>query len=102
MILEVTWDSLWKFSFGLSQFHDHGPWLVCEPALRMCWFYFRHGCFSILIRRQSKYLAYIQALCIKRFILGFIDALKCVPDDVHQKKHSQSGFSYPFGVAKGR
>ena len=33
MILEVTWDSLWTFSFGLSQLHDHGSWLMCEVAL---------------------------------------------------------------------
>ena len=24
---------LWTLSFGLSQFHGHGPWLVCEVAL---------------------------------------------------------------------
>ena len=33
MILEVYWDGLWTLSFGLSQFHGHGPWLVCEVAL---------------------------------------------------------------------
>ena len=33
MILEVCWDGLWTFSFGLSQFHGHGSWLVCEVAL---------------------------------------------------------------------
>ena len=33
MILEVCWDSLWTLSFGLSQFHGHGSWLVCEVAL---------------------------------------------------------------------
>ena len=33
MILEVSWDSLWTLSFGLSQFHGHGTWLVCEVAL---------------------------------------------------------------------
>jgi hypothetical protein len=33
MILEVYWDSLWTLSFGLSQFHGHGSWLVCEVAL---------------------------------------------------------------------
>ena len=32
MILEVCWDSLWTLSFGLSQFHGHGSWLVCEVA----------------------------------------------------------------------
>ena len=34
MILEVCRDGLWTLSFGLSQFHGHGTWLVCEVALR--------------------------------------------------------------------
>ena len=25
--------SLWTYSFGLSQFHGHGSWLVCEVVL---------------------------------------------------------------------
>ena len=33
MILEVSWDGLWRLSFGLPQFHGHGSWLVCEVAL---------------------------------------------------------------------
>ena len=33
MILEVCWDGLLTRSFGLSQFHGHGSWLVCEEAL---------------------------------------------------------------------
>ena len=33
MILEVSWDGLWTLCFGLSQFHGHGSWLVCEVAL---------------------------------------------------------------------
>jgi hypothetical protein len=33
MILEVCWDGLWTLSLGLSQFHGHGSWLVCEVAL---------------------------------------------------------------------
>ena len=33
MILEVSWDGLWTLSFGLSQFHGHGSWLMCEVAL---------------------------------------------------------------------
>ena len=34
MILKVCWDDgLWTLSFGLSQFHGHGSWLVCEVAL---------------------------------------------------------------------
>jgi hypothetical protein len=32
-ILEVCWDGFWTLSFGLSQFHGHGSWLVCEVAL---------------------------------------------------------------------
>jgi hypothetical protein len=32
-MLEVCWDGLWTLSFGLSQFHGHGSWLVCEVAL---------------------------------------------------------------------
>ena len=34
MILEVFWDGLWTPSFGLSQFHSHGSWLMCDVALR--------------------------------------------------------------------
>ena len=34
MILEVSWDGLWTLSFGLSQFHGHGSWLMCEVALK--------------------------------------------------------------------
>ena len=34
MILEVPWDGLWTLSFGLSQFHGHGSWLMSEVALR--------------------------------------------------------------------
>ena len=33
MILKMSWDDLWTLSFGLSQFHGHGSWLVCEVAL---------------------------------------------------------------------
>ena len=32
MILEVYWDGLWTLSFGLSQFHGYGSWLMCEVA----------------------------------------------------------------------
>ena len=35
MILEVSWDGLWTLSFGLSQFHGHGSWLICEVALTL-------------------------------------------------------------------
>ena len=34
MTLEVCWDGLWTLSFGLSQCHGHGSWLVYEAALR--------------------------------------------------------------------
>jgi hypothetical protein len=34
MMLEVCWDGLWTLSFGISQFHGHGSWLMCEVALR--------------------------------------------------------------------
>ena len=33
--LEVPWDGLWTLSFGLSQFHGHGSWLMLEVALRV-------------------------------------------------------------------
>jgi hypothetical protein len=33
MNLEVSWNGLWTLSFGLSQFHGHNSWLVCEVAL---------------------------------------------------------------------
>ena len=36
MILEVSWDGLWTLSFGLSQFHGRGSWVVCEPILSIC------------------------------------------------------------------
>jgi hypothetical protein len=31
--LEVSWDDLWTFSYGLSQYHGRDSWLVCEVAL---------------------------------------------------------------------
>ena len=39
MILEVCWDNLWTLCFGLSQFHGHGSWLVCEvyPRPLIAW-----------------------------------------------------------------
>jgi hypothetical protein len=33
MILEVSWDGLWTLSYGLSRFHVHISWLMCEVAL---------------------------------------------------------------------
>ena len=35
MTLEVSCDGLWTLSFGLSHFHGHGSWLVCEMALML-------------------------------------------------------------------
>jgi hypothetical protein len=35
MNMEVCWDGLWTLSYGLSQFHGHGSWLVCEVAFTM-------------------------------------------------------------------
>jgi hypothetical protein len=32
MILEMCWDGLWTLSFGLSQYHGHGSWLMCKVA----------------------------------------------------------------------
>ena len=34
----VCWDGLWTLSFGLSHFHGHGSWLVCEkwPEVTVC------------------------------------------------------------------
>ena len=32
MVLQVSWDGLWTLSFGLSQFHGRGSWLVCESG----------------------------------------------------------------------
>ena len=34
MILEVSWHDLRTLSFGLSQLHGHGSWLVCGVTLR--------------------------------------------------------------------
>ena len=33
MTLEVCWDALWTLFFGLSEFHGHGSWLVCEEVV---------------------------------------------------------------------
>jgi hypothetical protein len=35
MISEACLDGLWTLSFGVSQFHGHGSWLVCEVALKL-------------------------------------------------------------------
>ena len=31
---EGVLDGLWILTFGLSQFHGHGSWLMCEVTLR--------------------------------------------------------------------
>ena len=33
MVLEMCWEGLWTIAFGLSKFHGHSSWLVCEVAL---------------------------------------------------------------------
>ena len=33
MNLKVSWDGPWTLSFGLSHFHGHGSWLICEVTL---------------------------------------------------------------------
>ena len=35
MISEVCWDGLWTLSFGPSQVHGNGIWLMCEVALKL-------------------------------------------------------------------
>ena len=35
MILEVCWDGHWTLSFGLSQFHSYGSWVMCEVAFSL-------------------------------------------------------------------
>ena len=45
MILEVSWDGLWTLLFGLSRFHGHGSWFVCEVSLntiKRCTYFFHH------------------------------------------------------------
>ena len=37
VILEVSWDGLCTLSFGLSQFHGHGSWRLCEVTLSRIW-----------------------------------------------------------------
>ena len=39
MLLEVSWDGLWKLYFGLSQFHVHGSWLVWSDPKLHGWIY---------------------------------------------------------------
>jgi hypothetical protein len=32
-LLEASWTAFGHFSFGIPQFHGHGPWLMCDVAL---------------------------------------------------------------------
>ena len=70
MILEVCWDGLWTLSFKLSQFHDHGSWLVCEVALSsqpICWCYLEWNLETDLNlrRRISLFHAMFLSYCMK-------------------------------------
>ena len=48
--LKVCWDRLWTLSFGLSQFNDHGSWLVCEVALSLCNSLLSLGCIGSILQ----------------------------------------------------
>jgi hypothetical protein len=50
--LEANGDGLWTLSFGLSQCHGHGSWLVCEVALsiKTLTMYWHFGYFKIFTR----------------------------------------------------
>ena len=37
MILEACWDGLWALSFGLSQLHGHGSWLMYTCSHLLCY-----------------------------------------------------------------
>ena len=54
--LEVCWDGLWTLSFGLSQFHGHRSWVVCEVALTSLGIYFIH---YIYISSPNQHLNWI-------------------------------------------
>jgi hypothetical protein len=45
-------DGLWTLSNGLSQFHGHGSWLVCEVALNIAF----HKATSLLHRALTTYI----------------------------------------------
>ena len=52
--LEVSWDGLGTHSFGLSQFHGHGSWLVSEvhySGLNVINYHFCHKHFSPFFNR---------------------------------------------------
>ena len=37
---KVYWDGLWTLSFGLSQSHGHGSWVMCEVILNLPSYYY--------------------------------------------------------------
>ena len=53
MILEMNWDGLWTLSFGLSQFHGHGSWLLCEVALSK---HYDLTLYPVLVWKADRYL----------------------------------------------
>jgi hypothetical protein len=73
MILEVYWDGLWTLSVGLSQFHGHGSWLVCDHALgatsntRLS---AHDHCTSLL---ESKYTLILSVLCHVVYTILFMN-----------------------------
>jgi hypothetical protein len=84
MILEVCWDGLWTLSFGLSQFHGRGSWIVCEvvQSCRIFWTPTTY-CTIILGHHQSsssfqiKFTgAVLLQSCIKKY--AKISASNCV------------------------
>ena len=56
MILEVSWDSLYTLSFGLSHFHGHGFWLVCEVALSECKVHVKIYMNSYMTSNESRFM----------------------------------------------
>ena len=56
MILVVSWDGIWTLSIGLSWFHGHGSWLMCEVALRChsnlrYWFIRFSACWGVVVNQ---------------------------------------------------
>ena len=56
VISKVSWDGLWTLTIGLSQFHAHGSWLVCEVALGVVRSYCEHAIFNLFIKNQQHIL----------------------------------------------
>ena len=72
MILEVCWDSLWTLSFGLSRFHSHGSWLVCEVAL--IWVVSLKREISIKIMMESGHIVF-NAVLVEKLITSLFAGL---------------------------